>query len=75
LKFIRIQALAVAKPSQGYEKMEPIYEEWRDLIKGYNKDSPSGVNNAFQTAEYNWAFIATQKAFVSGAIQGTLISI
>mmetsp|Transcript_18887 Transcript_18887/g.21142 ORF Transcript_18887/g.21142 Transcript_18887/m.21142 type:complete len:303 (-) Transcript_18887:312-1220(-) len=74
LKFTRIQATAVAQPFQGYEKTSPIYDKWEDLLKSYNKGAPVGINNAFETARFYWAYLATEKEFVNGAISGTLIS-
>ena len=75
LIFMRIMALAVAKPFQGYDDLHPVYKEWEALKDEYNKNSGTGVNNAFQTAEFHWAFLITQKQFTDGAIQGTMISI
>jgi protein dispatched 1 len=74
LYFIKFEALSVAIPFQGYEILEPVYDDWENLKDNYNKNSPIGINNSFQTAAFHWAFLVTEKAFVSGAIQGTLIS-
>ena len=75
LQFMRIMALAAAEPFQGYRIVEPIYDKWEDLKDSFNEGSPAGVNNCFETAMDHWANAFTQKAFVSGAISGTLMSI
>jgi len=75
LLFMRVMALANALPFQGYEVSEPIYDDWEALKDTYNEGSPQGINNCFQTGEIHWAFIITQKTFVTGAIQGTFISL
>jgi hypothetical protein len=75
LYFIKFDALAVPEPFQGYKILDPVYEDWEDLKDRYNKGSPIGINNAIQTATVHWAFLVTEKEYVSNAIQGTLISI
>jgi len=74
LLFMRIYALAVTEPYQGYKIIEPVYDKWEDLRKSFNEGSAAGVNNCFQTGEFHWASTFTQKAFVSGAIVGTIMS-
>jgi predicted RND superfamily exporter protein len=75
LYFSRIEALSQAKAFTGYSNLYPVYEDWEDLKNQYNKNSPSGVNNALQTAEIHWAFLISEKEFVNGAIQGTIIAL
>lgn len=75
LYFIRIEALAIAKPFQGYRTNYPIYEDWEAQKNIYNEASPIGVNNALQTAGNDWAFLISEREFVNGAIQGTLIAL
>ncbi|CAI2362894.1 unnamed protein product [Moneuplotes crassus] len=75
LYFMRIEALAVQKPFQGYEKTNPVYNQWEDLKDNYNKASQTGVNNVIQTGEFHWAYLATEKEFANGAITGTAMSL
>jgi len=75
MRFTRIRATSTAEPFRGHKINFPIYDKWEELIESYNTNSPAGVNNAFQTAESHWGFLPTQKEFVDGAIQGTLIAI
>ena len=75
LKFIRIKALSPESPDQGYEDINPIYEDWEDLKNLYNSGSGQGINKAYQSAGYPWAWLVTQEELVDGAIQGILISL
>jgi hypothetical protein len=75
LYFIKIDALSVAKPHQGYSINYPVYEDWEDLKDKYNDESLVGINKAFQTAESDWAFLISEQQFVQGAIQGTIIAL
>ena len=75
LLFMRIMAIADEKPFQGYDALHPVYKKWEALKDEYNRESPTGVNNCYQTAEMDWAFLITQKQFTDGAIEGTLISL
>lgn len=74
LYFIKIEVLSIDEPGQGYDILHPVYETWESLKDQYNKNSPAGINNAYQTATFTWAFLVTEKEFVNGAIQGTLLS-
>lgn len=75
LLFIRVIALTVEARFQGYDKLYPVYEDWEDLKDAYNKNSPSGVNKAIQTAGYDWAWLVTEREMTRGAIQGIIISL
>jgi len=75
LYFMRIIALASDQPFQGYKKLEPVYDKWEALKDTNNKASLDGIKNSYQTAGIHWAYLATEKEFVNGAIQGTFISL
>lgn len=75
LLFMKIKALTPEATFQGYSILYPVYEAWEALKDEYNSKSPKGVNNAFQTAGYNWAWLITEEEMVRGAIQGILISL
>jgi protein dispatched 1 len=75
LLFIRIIALTVEARFQGYDKLYPVYEDWEQLKDTYNKNSPAGVNNAIQSAGYDWAWLVTEREMTRGAIQGIIISL
>lgn len=75
LYFSRIAALSNDRAFQGYSRLYPVYEDWEDLIDQYNQNSPTSINNAFQTGEEQWAYLISQREFVNGAIQGTIIAL
>ena len=41
----------------------------------YNAASPSGVNDAFQTAGWDWGFLETQSQILQNAVQGIYLSL
>lgn len=75
LYFFMITASTNLEPFTGYEEMWPVYEKWEALVQDYNENSPEGVNNAYQTARYQWAFLVTEKEMVNSAVQGIIISL
>ena len=75
LLFIKIVALTTEARFQGYSFLYPVYEEWEELKNEYNSASPVGVNNALQTAGYDWAWLVTEREMNRGAIQGIIISL
>ena len=75
LRFMRIKSLSPEDQSQGYDRMNSLYNDWENLIKSYNGGSPQGINKAYQSGGYPWAWLVTQRELVTGAIQGILISI
>ena len=75
LRFMRIKSLSPDDESQGYDQMNSLYNNWENLMQSYNQGSPQGINRAFQSGGYQWAWLVTQRELVRGAIQGILISI
>ena len=75
LKFIRIKALSPESPDKGYEGIKAVYENWENLMNFYNSESGHGINKAYQSAGYTWAWFVTQRELVVGAVQGILISL
>ena len=45
LYFMKLEALAIAKPFQGYEATYPEYKKWEALKDDFNKNSGEGINN------------------------------
>ena len=75
LKYMRIEALSPEGEQQGYDDMIKIYDQWEEIMKSYNNGSPDGMDNAYQSAGFTWAWLATQEELVTGAIQGITISL
>ena len=75
LRFMRIKSLSPTKGTQGYDVVNKAYNDWEDLMNSYNRDSPEGINKAYQSGGHSWAWLVTQQELVRGAIQGILISL
>jgi hypothetical protein len=72
---MKITALSVEETDQGCQKLCPVYDDWEDLKNKYNRESPTGINNAFQTAASQWGRLATEQEITRGAIQGIILSL
>ena len=75
LLFIQIVALTTEAPFQGRKILYPIFKKWEDLKDSYNSASPKGLDNAFETSGYNWAWLETEAEMLRGVIQGIIISL
>jgi len=75
LHFTQIVALTPEAPFQGRKILHPIYGKWEKLVDSYNNGSPEGLNKAFQTSGYHWAWLETENEMVRGVIVGIVISL
>ena len=74
LRFMRIKSLSPEDESQGYDQMNALYDKWEKQMKSYNQGSFRGIDKAYQTGGYSWAWLVTQRELVRGAIRGIFIS-
>mmetsp|Transcript_40520 Transcript_40520/g.46463 ORF Transcript_40520/g.46463 Transcript_40520/m.46463 type:complete len:961 (+) Transcript_40520:130-3012(+) len=72
MRYAVIYTVAVGK-MEVYEYMYPRWEDWEDFAEEINKNSPAGMNNAYQTSTM-WQFMIAERALVRNAIQGMLIA-
>ena len=75
LKFTQIVALTPEAPFQGRTILHPIYKQWEDLKDEINSQSPPGINAAFQTGGFHFAWLETESEMLRGVIQGIIISL
>jgi len=52
-----------------------VFDYWQDTVNEFNEIAPEGVNKAYQTSTFAWAWIATEDSFVVSALQGVAIAI
>ena len=65
----------MGSPFQPYKDMNPLYNDWQDYVASINDDSPTGLDQALQTAGVGWVWMVSERAMLRGAVQGILISI
>ena len=73
----KISAISVVGKWAPYTIKYPQFMEWQTLVEDFKEDpeTPVGMRSGFQTANEMWAWMMTEKAFMSNAIQGILISL
>ena len=70
LRFFKISAESIGNPLAPYEEKNPIYEKWESFMVNYRENAPVSMKSGEQTATQFWAFMASEKAFLSSAFQG-----
>ena len=73
LIYFQINTIAAGEPRDPHHKAYPVYEKWVQYIDRYKETAPDGMKCVDATAWW-WAFIITEQAFVTEAVQGMLIA-
>ena len=73
----KITAISIVDKWAPYTIKYPQFLNWQNLIDDFIKDpqTPLGMQSVFQTANEMWAWMMTEKAFKSNALQGIGISL
>lgn len=78
LKYFRVHARSIGKPDDNYSVKKPIYDRWEMLAQEFNsnltKKMQTDLGNTFESAAETWAWMMTEQAFVSNAVQGLILS-
>lgn len=57
LKYIQIKTSSIGIPFKPYDVLNPLFEDWDELVTEYNDKAPEGLRNSKQTAGINWSTI------------------
>ena len=57
VRFINVKVFGKRNARGPAPEMNIEFQKWEDLVKGFNKNSKNGLNNAIQTAGRSWAWI------------------
>mmetsp|Transcript_41139 Transcript_41139/g.62545 ORF Transcript_41139/g.62545 Transcript_41139/m.62545 type:complete len:128 (+) Transcript_41139:119-502(+) len=74
LVFMKVKATSMGNPLDPYDLKDPWYQRWENHLAAYRKTAPSSMQGVSQTAGQWWAFMPSEKAFLSSAFQGMAIA-
>lgn len=74
IKFMYIKVMGKVKWDDIYMTKKPEYDKWQQWVSDFNNKAPKGLNNMIQTSNA-WPWMMQERAFVTSAVQGILISI
>jgi len=57
-----------------YAQKNPWYLKWEEYLENYRENAPKSMKSATQTAGVFWAFMASERAFLTSAFQGMTIA-
>lgn len=57
-----------------YDNKNPWYEKWEKYLENYRNNAPQGMKSAEQTAGLLWAWLPTERSFMSSAFKGMTIA-
>ena len=67
LVYMKIKAVSVGKAYDPYDLKNPTFIKWEALIEDYKKNAPESMGSLEQTAGQFWAWMASERAFVTSA--------
>ena len=70
IKYTKVKATSKGDPLDPYDKKYPFYEAWENYLAAYRENAPESMRSITQTAGSLWAFMPSEKAFLSSAFQG-----
>ena len=74
IKFMLIRVRGRISKETTYSTKKPEYDNWEEWVESYNSQAPTGLNNMMQTSN-QWPNMMQERAFVTSAVQGIIISI
>lgn len=74
LIYMKIYSKSKGEAYDPYELKNPIYLVWEKYLEDYRASAPEGMKSATQTAKDLWAWLPTEKAFMTSAFQGMTIA-
>lgn len=57
-----------------YQNKNPWYEKWEKYLEDYRANAPEGMKSAEQTAGLLWAWMPSERSFMSSAFKGMTIA-
>lgn len=70
LVYFQIVATSIGKTYDSSALKQPILEKWEKYMEEYRNSTIDSLKSAQQTSGFNWAWMASEKAFVSSAMSG-----
>ena len=74
LKFAMIRAVTHAEKGEPHKTLNPVYEDWMDLMDNTNKASGSGMNKGTMTAAFDFTWMRSELEFYKTAQTGIIMS-
>ena len=73
----KVCAVSVIDKWSTYDVKFPVYEQWSELLQKYliQQDTPAGMQSAFMSANEMWAWMLSERAFRTNAIQGIAVAL
>lgn len=75
LSYFEIKAQSIGKARLAYEQINPIFLKWQAFLDDYLSNAPEQLQSAVQTANRNWCWMETERAFLNSAITGIIAAI
>lgn len=70
----KIISKSKGKAYDPYDLKDPFYQKWAKYMEDYRESAPVGLKSGEQTAGQGWAWMPTEKAFMSSAFRGMTIA-
>lgn len=67
LIYHKFKAISKGSAYDPYDLKDPWYQKWKKLVTDYNANAPDGLKNMDQNAEDLWAWMSTERAFITSA--------
>jgi len=74
LRYMKVQSMSQGNPLDPYDLKIPYYNMWEDFLADFKKEAPASMQSVQQTAGQFWAFMPSERAFLTSAFQGMSIA-
>lgn len=74
LIFMKVLSVSLGEPRDPAKLKEPWYDKWETFMDEYRLDAPKSMKVVEQTATIWWAWMESEKAFITTAFQGMAIA-
>lgn len=75
LKFVMLEFNSTFTPPKSQMRTEKVFQRWEEVMREANSGAPPGVDNGFQSTDFAWTWMITQKELVEGVKLGVTLVI
>ena len=72
--YFQLYSVSVGQSKDPYDTKNPIYLKWEGYFQKFRDNAPPGLKHVEQSGGVYWAWMASERAFVTSAVQGIIIA-
>lgn len=73
LRYVTLEFNSSFTPPKSQKRTEAVYKIWEEVMLRANGEAPEGVEKGFQSTDFAWTWMVTQKELVEGVKLGVTL--